>query len=464
MQRFKNVLNKLRDSQDKINNALSEQKEDILNHVHDVNENLGNALWKANASLAEQMTNQNDSLISNDDGIKALILEGQTKASENNTAQLNRIDSLSESVSGFENGMQAVMKAHDETQKSEFNETRQSIDSVKQQMQVNFEGQADQFNADLQGVADALDATTNQNHESVMSHLGLITGDVKNVNDQVLTNEKTFAAWNELAKTRFDDVLAEVSSVGEKTQEANKSIESFRENVADNNRENAMLLSDLKTNVLEGVSDNTDTLKKSLENARNAQLESIDGLSNKMTSDYRKVEQAVSALKTNVLDGVSDSADAMKDSIENAQILQLDALNELSDKMVAGSQNIEQALNTKIDQQTEQLTSAVEQRSGSATDEIKAAQLAISGLELAIDKQVNDIQQLIEMSDKTMLESNKEILAEVKNNHTEEIEDLSDLAEFSEMIQTDVYRGVRNLHRLETRLNDSIEIMAKWLQ
>lgn len=455
-----NVLNKLRDSQDKINNALSEQKEDILNHVHDVNENLGNALWKANASLAEQMTNQNDSLISNDDGIKALILEGQTKASENNTAQLNRIDSLSESVSGFENGMQAVMKAHDETQKSEFNETRQSIDSVKQQMQVNFEGQADQFNADLQGVADALDATTNQNHESVMSHLGLITGDVKNVNDQVLTNEKTFAAWNELAKTRFDDVLAEVSSVGEKTQEANKSIESFRENVADNNRENAMLLSDLKTNVLEGVSDNTDTLKKSLENARNAQLESIDGLSNKMTSDYRKVEQAVSALKTNVLDGVSDSADAMKDSIENAQILQLDALNELSDKMVAGSQNIEQALNTKIDQQSEQLTTAVEQGSGSATDEIKAAQLAISGLELAIDKQVNDIQQLIEMSDKTMLESNKEILAEVKNNHTEEIEDLSDLAEFSEMIQTDVYRGVRNLHRLETRLNDSIEIMA----
>gem|GEM_PF-7038246 len=166
--------------------------------------------------------------------------------------------------------MQAVMKAHDETQKSEFNETRQSIDSVKQQMQVNLEGQADQFNADLQGVADALGATTNQNHESVMSHLGLITGDVKNVNDQVLTNEKTFAAWNELAKTRFDDVLAEVSSVGEKTQEANKSIESFRENVADNNRENAMLLSDLKTNVLEGVSDNTDTLKKSLENARNA--------------------------------------------------------------------------------------------------------------------------------------------------------------------------------------------------
>ena len=458
--KVQNVLNKLRDSQDKINNALSEQKEDILNHVHDVNENLGNALWKANASLAEQMTNQNDSLISNDDGIKALILEGQTKASENNTAQLNRIDSLSESVSGFENGMQAVMKAHDETQKSEFNETRQSIDSVKQQMQVNFEGQADQFNADLRGVADALDATTNQNHESVMSHLGLITGDVKNVNDQVLTNEKTFAAWNELAKTRFDDVLAEVSSVGEKTQEANKSIESFRENVADNNRENAMLLSDLKTNVLEGVSDNTDTLKKSLENARNAQLESIDGLSNKMTSDYRKVEQAVSALKTNVLDGMSDSADAMKDSIENAQILQLDALNELSDKMVAGSQNIEQALNTKIDQQSEQLTSAVEQGSGSATDEIKAAQLAISGLELAIDKQVNDIQQLIEMSDKTMLESNKEILAEVKNNHTEEIEDLSDLAEFSEMIQTDVYRGVRNLHRLETRLNDSIEIMA----
>ena len=458
--KVQNVLNKLRDSQDKINNALSEQKEDILNHVHDVNENLGNALWKANASLAEQMTNQNDSLISNDDGIKALILEGQTKASENNTAQLNRIDSLSESVSGFENGMQAVMKAHDETQKSEFNETRQSIDSVKQQMQVNLEGQADQFNADLQGVADALGATTNQNHESVMSHLGLITGDVKNVNDQVLTNEKTFAAWNELAKTRFDDVLAEVSSVGEKTQEANKSIESFRENVADNNRENAMLLSDLKTNVLEGVSDNTDTLKKSLENARNAQLESIDGLSNKMTSDYRKVEQAVSALKTNVLDGVSDSADAVKDSIENAQILQLDALNELSDKMVAGSQNIEQALNTKIDQQSEQLTSAVEQGSGSATDEIKAAQLAISGLELAIDKQVNDIQQLIEMSDKTMLESNKEILAEVKNNHTEEIEDLSDLAEFSEMIQTDVYRGVRNLHRLETRLNDSIEIMA----
>ena len=458
--KVQNVLNKLRDSQDKINNALSEQKEDILNHVHDVNENLGNALWKANASLAEQMTNQNDSLISNDDGIKALILEGQTKASENNTAQLNRIDSLSESVSGFENGMQAVMKAHDETQKSEFNETRQSIDSVKQQMQVNFEGQADQFNADLRGVADALDATTNQNHESVMSHLGLITGDVKNVNDQVLTNEKTFAAWNELAKTRFDDVLAEVSSVGEKTQEANKSIESFRENVADNNRENAMLLSDLKTNVLEGVSDNTDTLKKSLENARNAQLESIDGLSNKMTSDYRKVEQAVSALKTNVLDGMSDSADAMKDSIENAQILQLDALNELSDKMVAGSQNIEQALNTKIDQQSEQLTTAVEQGSGSATDEIKAAQLAISGLELAIDKQVNDIQQLIEMSDKTMLESNKEILAEVKNNHTEEIEDLSDLAEFSEMIQTDVYRGVRNLHRLETRLNDSIEIMA----
>lgn len=458
--KVQNVLNKLRGSQDKINNALSEQKEDILNHVHDVNENLGNALWKANASLAEQMTNQNDSLISNDDGIKALILEGQTKASENNTAQLNRIDSLSESVSGFENGMQAVMKAHDETQKSEFNETRQSIDSVKQQMQVNLEGQADQFNADLQGVADALGATTNQNHESVMSHLGLITGDVKNVNDQVLTNEKTFAAWNELAKTRFDDVLAEVSSVGEKTQEANKSIESFRENVADNNRENAMLLSDLKTNVLEGVSDNTDTLKKSLENARNAQLESIDGLSNKMTSDYRKVEQAVSALKTNVLDGVSDSADAVKDSIENAQILQLDALNELSDKMVAGSQNIEQALNTKIDQQSEQLTSAVEQGSGSATDEIKAAQLAISGLELAIDKQVNDIQQLIEMSDKTMLESNKEILAEVKNNHTEEIEDLSDLAEFSEMIQTDVYRGVRNLHRLETRLNDSIEIMA----
>lgn len=458
--KVQNVLNKLRDSQDKINNALSEQKEDILNHVHDVNENLGNALWKANASLAEQMTNQNDSLISNDDGIKALILEGQTKASENNTAQLNRIDSLSESVSGFENGMQAVMKAHDETQKSEFNETRQSIDSVKQQMQVNFEGQADQFNADLRGVADALDATTNQNHESVMSHLGLITGDVKNVNDQVLTNEKTFAAWNELSKTRFDDVLAEVSSVGEKTQEANKSIESFRENVADNNRENAMLLSDLKINVLEGVSDNTDTLKKSLENARNAQLESIDGLSNKMTSDYRKVEQAVSALKTNVLDGMSDSADAMKDSIENAQILQLDALNELSDKMVAGSQNIEQALNTKIDQQSEQLTSAVEQGSGSATDEIKAAQLAISGLELAIDKQVNDIQQLIEMSDKTMLESNKEILAEVKNNHTEEIEDLSDLAEFSEMIQTDVYRGVRNLHRLETRLNDSIEIMA----
>lgn len=220
--KVQNVLNKLRDSQDKINNALSEQKEDILNHVHDVNENLGNALWKANASLAEQMTNQNDSLISNDDGIKALILEGQTKASENNTAQLNRIDSLSESVSGFENGMQAVMKAHDETQKSEFNETRQSIDSVKQQMQVNLEGQADQFNADLQGVADALGATTNQNHESVMSHLGLITGDVKNVNDQVLTNEKTFAAWNELAKTRFDDVLAEVSSVGEKTQEANK--------------------------------------------------------------------------------------------------------------------------------------------------------------------------------------------------------------------------------------------------
>ena len=65
-------------------------------------------------------------------------------------------------------------------------------------------------------------------------------------------------------------------------------------------------------------------------------------------------------MKTNVLDGVSDSADAMKDSIENAQILQLDALNELSDKMVAGSQNIEQALNTKIDQQSEQLTSAVE--------------------------------------------------------------------------------------------------------
>lgn len=117
MQKVQNVLNKLRDSQDKINNALSEQKEDILNHVHDVNENLGNALWKANASLAEQMTNQNDSLISNDDGIKALILEGQTKASENNTAQLNRIDSLSESVSGFENGMQAVMKAHDETQR-----------------------------------------------------------------------------------------------------------------------------------------------------------------------------------------------------------------------------------------------------------------------------------------------------------------------------------------------------------
>lgn len=88
--------------------------------------------------------------------------------------------------------------------KSEFNETRQSIDSVKQQMQVNLEGQADQFNADLQGVADALGATTNQNHESVMSHLGLITGDVKNVNDQVLTNEKRSQpgmSWQRLGLT-----------------------------------------------------------------------------------------------------------------------------------------------------------------------------------------------------------------------------------------------------------------------
>lgn len=458
--KIQNVLNELRDSQENINNALSDQKVDILNHVHGVDENISKALWKSNASLSEQMNNQNDSLISNNGAIKTLILEGQTKAGENNTVQLDLINGLSESVNGYENELQSLMKAHDEAQKNEFNETRQNIDFIKQQMQTSFEGQADQFNSDLQGVADSLDATTNQNHESVMSHLGLITGDVKNVNDQVLTNEKTFAAWNELAKTRFDDVLAEVSSVGEKTQEANKSIELFRENVADNNRENAMLLSDLKMNVLEGITDSTDVVKDLVGNAQTEQLESIDGLSNKTTADYRKIEQTLSTLKTNVLDSVSDSTDAVKDSIDNAQILQLNALNELSDKMVAGGQNIDQTLNDKFEQQSEQLMSAFEQAAESANNDIKAAQIAISGVELAIDNQVNDIKQRIDVSDKNTLESNKEILAEIKNNHIEEIEDLSDLSEFSGMIQTDVYHGVRNLHRLEKRLNDSIEILA----